>query len=239
MANSCQVLKRCIGDGRSGEGDSSPGRACRPRSVRSMPSTIDRVHAEGEGAVEARVGAVLRAARRRRRGRRRRVAGSTSGIGQRAHGLTSFSRTGPSAAAKTISSRWSSPWASRPPRTRLGRKRASVTGACAGAARGGGSPRRATRSTRRAAESRPGTRRRRRSSPVQRAVGEARRLGIEARQAERPAEEVAEPLRAERRPCRRRRRGRPRPRPRCGSSTRSTATCSASMPGARRISSSP
>ena len=126
------------------------------------------------------------------------VAGSTSGIEQRAQGLTSFSRTGPSARGEddlvemVLAVRVEAAEHEVGPKARHRHRR------LAGAARGAGSPRRATALDATSSGKPSWNEVSASSAPVQLAVGQAPRLGIEARQAERPAEEVAEPLRAER-----------------------------------------
>ena len=81
IANSCQVRKRCMAeDAVHVEREGRP--PCMPAaSVQTDAFDDHRVHAEGEGAAEARIGAVLLRARRRPRGRR---AGVGVDVGDRA-----------------------------------------------------------------------------------------------------------------------------------------------------------
>ena len=143
IANSCQVLSRCIGARLQSK--AKLARPCMPRRRRAVDALDDhRVHAEGEGAVEARVGAVL-GEHVADRVAGTPVAGSTSGIEQRPHGLTSFSRTGPSAAVEddlvemVLAVRVEAAEHEVGPEARHRHRR------LAGAARDAGSPRRATR----------------------------------------------------------------------------------------------
>ena len=193
------------------------------RSLCSMPFEHDGIHAEGDRAVHARVGAVGRAACRRLRGRLRRVAGSTSGIEQRAQGLTSRSTHralgGRRCAARRASLRRARP--GRRARCWAGSARMSTgAGRAPPAAR---SARPARPSTPPAAESRrrTGSALRCRRSSCGSTGAAARGRSAPARSA--LAEEVAEPLRRQvahvvglrpRRPRRARGRGsRPRPAP--------------------------
>ena len=196
IANSCQVLKRCIGCAcRSGEGVARlAAHAVAQRALDAFDD--DRVHRERDRAAHARVGAVP-GSTSPTAWPAMPVAGSTSGIEQRAHGLTSFSRTGALGGGEDDLVEVVLAVRIEAAEDEVGTKARQRDRRLRRRSRGAGSLRRATRSRRRAAGSRPERRWRASMSPVH--LRSARRGASGSKRARRSgaAEEIAEPLRAQ------------------------------------------